>query len=214
MNTQFIQKFQLTMACIIMVVGLVACSKAVDHEPEEGEYGKKLLKSIVLSDEKIGLLNAEDAAKPWFHQTDDGKVSISFQGYSEESPYRFLIVAQGHAVTDDEVDVQFLGGVQPMETSDFTPRLYYEEDTSSYTAGEPVLLVLAAEPFSIKPGTLSTGFVAHGGLSKRDNFQFERIELQIWQGVGTHKSPVVMYLLVALLVGVLLVGGRFATVQR
>ncbi|AXY58447.1 hypothetical protein CDG60_10485 [Acinetobacter chinensis] len=181
----FISKF--SFIGVITLLMLTACSKA-PHEPKSGEYGKQLIASYDLTPEQIEALNKTSMPKPDMKDRPD--LGIGFNANAADNPYRFVIVARGHAITDGEVDLRFIGGVERSSQQGYRPEAYREDDTHSYKANEPVLLVIASDPFSIDATQNSAGneFGTHAEITERNNFQFHSAQLQIWQGKGSVQS--------------------------
>lgn len=168
--------------CMIMSLGLVACGQD-DHEPRPGEYGKNLVNAIRLTPSEIQELNKAMITKPK-SSFDRGKVGIGFQAEHSLNPYRFVIVAKGNAIQDGKVDLKWIGGIE-IESNGYHPQAFQDNDQHRYDANEPVLLVISSDPFSVSEKGNRAFYNAHAELTEGQNFQFQSVEVQIWQGKGS-----------------------------
>lgn len=192
---------------------MTACGGKAKHSPRVGEYGQVLSKNIVLSKEAVQGLNLSEI-KPYQYASKETEVGIDFVGESKDNPYRFVVVIQGTAIDKGKVDVGFMYGVGLASSGQMKPKIMNEEDNSTYKAGEPVLLVVASDPFSVAAGREADTYVAYGLLNKRTNIDIQSVELQIWQGKGKKYSSTAIASFVLLLIGVLYVIYRMATIRR
>lgn len=168
---------------ILVTFGLIACGQE-DHEPRPGEYGENLVNSIRLTPSEIQELNKSVVTKPK-SSFDRGKVGIGFQGDYNQNPYRFVIVAKGTAVQQGKVELKWIGGVQSDTSNGYHPEVFQENDDHSYDPNEPVLLVISSDPFSISEKSNGMGYGVQAELMEASNFQFQSVEVQIWQGKGS-----------------------------
>ncbi len=166
----------------VVVLALVGCGQA-DHPPRKGEYGQKLLTSIQVDQELIDELNSDRLPKPFLKQDHEQLLFINFMVEQKNNPYRFVIVARGKTQREGEVDVRFMGGVMS-STDGMSPEIFREEDTHEYDANESVLLILPSDPFSLNVNSEDSDYAVQAGLSRQENFIFEEVELQIWEGKG------------------------------
>lgn len=174
----------MTAFLVMVLTMLVGCGKE-KRAPVSGEYGQTLVNAIQLTPKQIQKINASTMPKPT-----KGKnvpdVGISFAADKEQNPYRFVMVAKGVALAAGEVNMRWMGGVQSGMNNGYKPEIFREEDGSKYKAGEPVLLVMASDPFSVASSSEHTefGYQALARLTLRENIQLNSLELQIWQGKG------------------------------
>ena len=186
----------------LLLCGLVACGQ-VDHEPLVGEYGERLVNSFRLTESQIQGLNAAAVGKLKSGALDRPEVGISFNGVAHQNPYRFVIVAKGTAIQAGEVDLKWIGGVQSESSNGYHPEVFQGDDRHDYQANEPVLLVMSSDPFSVSEQNNSMYYAVRAELMKVSNFQFQSVELQIWQGKGsTYNWTAYLSFLVVLMVAI------------
>ncbi len=199
--------------CLIvsmMALTLTSCGQA-DHPPRKGEYGEKLLTSMHVEQEMLDMFNSDELPKPFFKQENKQQPHLAFEADSTGNPYRFVIVARGKTERAGEVEVQFISGIMSEIKGEYSPELLMEEDSHEYNPREKVLLILPSNPFSIDVNAEDNAYVALAGLSKQENFVFEDVELQVWQGKGD-TYPTIAYLgFFCILASVLLVVYRFVS---
>ena len=185
-NINILQKTQVLLFGGLILV-LTACAK-VSYEPKPGEYGQQLIGSYDLTLEEIEALNNTTMPKPDIDKRP--KLSIGYEATAANNPYRFVMVARGYAIADGEVELRFIGGNERMSRNGYHPEAFREDDTHNYKANEPVLLVLASDPFSVDAtqDTSDSSFATHAEITERSNFQFQSVQLQVWEGKGSKYS--------------------------
>lgn len=167
----------------ISVVMLSACGQS-KHEPRIGEYGENLVNSVLLTPTEIQALNQAIITKPK-DTFDRPSVGISFSGDYARNPYRFVIVAKGMATQEGQVELKWIGGVQSESSNGYHPEVFQEDDGHNYDVNEPVLLVIGSDPFSVSEKSNGMAYNVHAELMEAENFQFQSVEVQIWQGKAT-----------------------------
>lgn len=172
----------LVISITLLIGGLCGCGQ-VDHEPQSGEYGQTLVNSIQLTNAQIVQMNQSEMPRPedTFKRP---QVGINFPVNAEKNPYRFVIVAKGHAIQQGKVDLQWIGGIRAEETAPYHPEIFREEDDHRYDINQPVLLVISSDPFSIASDHQHSQYSAFAELTQRENFAVESVQLQVWQGKG------------------------------
>jgi hypothetical protein len=170
----------------ISVVGLSACGQST-HEPRIGEYGENLVNSVLLTPTEIQELNQAVITKPK-DTFDRPNVGISFSGDHARNPYRFVIVAKGTVMHEGRVELKWIGGVQSEASIGYQPEVFQAEDGHKYDINQPVLLVIGSDPFSVSEKGNGMIYGIHAELMEAENFQFQSVEVQIWQGKATTYS--------------------------
>ncbi len=212
------QKINLRIMLISTLLAITACSSGQikqeqmeqmeqgSYTPKVGEYGKQLVTSITLTSEQIDLLNSEQLPKPYKQLSEEQKLTIDFPASHELNPYRVVILTHGTAQRNGEVEVSFAGVLNRTKaTANDLPtvQLYREEDSNDYRVSQKLVLAVTSEPFSFPLATKDEPYQIKTGLTKRDNFHFDSVVIQVWQGVGEKRSQ---YSYGKLIVSILLVG--------
>ncbi len=162
---------------------LIACGQ-VKHEPKAGEYGEKLVNSILLTPSEIQALNKAvmDPPKDAFQRPN---VGISFQADAAQNPYRFVLVVKGTTVQAGKTELKWIGGVQSENSNGYHPEVFQSDDSHGYEANESILLVVSSDPFSVSESNNGMNYAVQAELMEASNLQFQSVELQIWQGKGS-----------------------------
>lgn len=168
------------------LVLMTGCSREAQL-PQPGEYGEKLVKTVSIPADVINELNNTTMPFPnSFSKLPD--VDIVFEARADKNPYRFIIISKGTALKDGKVDLVWSTGTTREEVNAYHPAIYSDDDVNKYSQGESVLLVIPSEPFSVASYPRVDDFKARMDLTKRNNFKFNSIELQVWQGEGSKKD--------------------------
>ncbi|ESK54503.1 hypothetical protein [Acinetobacter tjernbergiae] len=195
---------------LIAVVGLPACGQS-KHEPRIGEYGENLVNSVILTPTEIQALNQAIITKPK-DTFDRPSVGISFEGDHARNPYRFVIVAKGTATQEGQVELKWIGGVQSESSNGYHPEVFQEDDGHNYDVNEPVLLVIGSDPFSVSEKSNGMVYNVHAELMEAANFQFQSVEVQIWQGKAIIYNWI--YYLKFLLIFMVVIFGIYRLISR
>lgn len=172
-----------------LLVWLIGCSHS-DHLPQQGEYGQVLHQQALLAIEEIEQLVAKSQFKQGFN--DFAEYTIHYTAHSGQNPYRSVLIVQGAALVTGEVNLKFRVDNYNSNVNSSSSNLLsmdagvdYLERRQKLNTGEVFIFVLDGAPFSVNatndPNELSTQL----SLVESSNVQFQRIELQIWQGKGS-----------------------------
>lgn len=97
-----------------------------------------------------------------------------------------MIVIRGTAIHDGQVDVKWIGGVQSESAQGYHPEVFQDDDRHRYHANDPVLLVISSDPFSVSEANKGMFYSARAELMETENLRFQSVEVQGWQGQGSH----------------------------